>query len=122
MNGQSIALVWDIKGEYMKQKYIGSKRMGSDGGSKGSSGRSVPASRIKPTYPFYAICFELSENLASLQIGKAYGVIRPEKSDPAYFFRVIDEEGEDYLYPREWFVPVELPLSAKRKLAAASPL
>ncbi|MGD0463609.1 MAG: hypothetical protein ABSB74_14075 [Tepidisphaeraceae bacterium] len=104
----------------MKQKYIGSKRMGSAVGSKGSSGHSDPASRTNPHYPFYALCVELGENLVSLQIGKAYKVIRPEKNDPAYFFRVIDEEGEDYLYPREWFVPVELPLSAKRKLAAAS--
>jgi hypothetical protein len=23
--------------------------------------------------------------------------------------RVIDEEGEDYLYPRGWFLPIELP-------------
>jgi len=23
--------------------------------------------------------------------------------------RVIDEEDEDYLYPREWFIPIELP-------------
>jgi hypothetical protein len=105
----------------MKQKYTGLKRMGSDGGSKGSSGHSVPTSRVKPKYPFYALCVEQGENLVSLQIGKAYKVIRPEKNDPAYFFRVVDEEGEDYLYPREWFVRVELPPSAKRKLAAASP-
>jgi hypothetical protein len=104
----------------MKQKSTGSKRMGSDGGSKGSRGRSRLASSEKPQYPFYALCVEQGENLASLQIGKAYKVIRPERNDPAYFFRVIDEEGEDYLYPHEWFVPVELPPSAKRKLAAAS--
>jgi hypothetical protein len=31
--------------------------------------------------------------------------------------RVIDETGEDYLYPRELFVEVELPAAASRKLA-----
>ena len=30
--------------------------------------------------------------------------------------RVLDESGEDYLYPRGWFVPIELPLKAKKAL------
>jgi hypothetical protein len=33
--------------------------------------------------------------------------------------RVIDESGEDYLYPAKWFVPVELPAKAKRVLSTA---
>jgi hypothetical protein len=52
-------------------------------------------------------------------VGKAYKVIRPEANDPAYFFRVVDDEGEDYLYPADWFFPVELPPKAKRALVAA---
>jgi hypothetical protein len=32
--------------------------------------------------------------------------------------RVIDDSGEDYLYPADWFVPVKLPMKAKRKLEA----
>ena len=55
-----------------------------------------------------------------MQVGKAYKVIKPEANDRAYFFRVIDEEGEDYLYPADWFVPVDLPPKAKRALVAAS--
>ena len=103
----------------MKPKSIGSKRMESDAGSKGSNGRTPGVSRPKLSYPFYAVCIELGQSEGSLQVGKAYRVIRPEPNDPAYFLRVMDDEGEDYLYPAKWFVPLELPPSAKRKLAAA---
>jgi hypothetical protein len=33
---------------------------------------------------------------------------------------VIDEDGEDYLYPESWFVPLELPAKARRVLVAAA--
>ena len=33
--------------------------------------------------------------------------------------RVIDDSGEDYLYPRRWFVPIELKPKQKRRVAAA---
>jgi hypothetical protein len=75
--------------------------------------------RGKRSRPFFAICIEQGEYKASLQVGKAYKVIRPEANDPAYFFRVVDDEGEDYLYPADWFFPVELPPKAKRALVAA---
>ena len=53
-------------------------------------------------------------------MGKAYRVIRPQPNDPKHLLRVIDEEGEDYLYPADWFVPIDLPPRAKKALAAAS--
>jgi len=34
--------------------------------------------------------------------------------------RIIDESGEDYLYPGSFFVPIELPLAARKALAKAS--
>jgi hypothetical protein len=30
--------------------------------------------------------------------------------------RIIDESGEDYLYPEEYFVGIELPLKIKQRL------
>jgi hypothetical protein len=102
----------------MKLKSTGSKRTASGGGSKGSNVLSV-ASRVKRSYPFFAICIEADEDGVSLQIGKAYRVIRPESNNPTYFMRVIDEEGQDYLYPAEWFVPIDLPPKAKKALVAA---
>ena len=34
--------------------------------------------------------------------------------------RVIDESGEDYLYPEEYFVPVQLPQSAEKAVKRAA--
>ena len=36
------------------------------------------------------------------------------------FVRVIDESGEDYLYPREFFAPIELPRSVRRAVMQAA--
>jgi hypothetical protein len=35
-------------------------------------------------------------------------------------FRVIDESGEDYLYPASYFVPIELPQAVEEAFAVAS--
>jgi hypothetical protein len=55
-------------------------------------------------------------NEVSLQLGKAYKVVRPHDNDPPGRIRVIDEDGEDYLYLEGWFVPVEVPPGAKRRV------
>ena len=48
--------------------------------------------------------------------------VLPDKSALAQgHLRIIDESGEDYIYPEEWFVTVEVPEDAERALAAASP-
>jgi hypothetical protein len=50
----------------------------------------------------------------SLWIGKVYRVVKPATN-----LRVIDEEGEDYLYSAQQFVPIDLPPRAKRAVIAA---
>jgi len=60
------------------------------------------------------MCIANRGHEASLYIGKVYQVIRPEPHDGPNDLRVIDEEGEDYLYAARQFVPVALPPAAKR--------
>src|SRR5947207_3364494 len=109
-----------LKAKSMKPKSTGSKRTALAASSRGANGRSAAIRRgPRRAYPFFAICIEQGEYEPLLHVGKAYRVIRPEPNDPAYLWRVIDEEGEDYLYPAEWFVPVQLPPKAKRALVAA---
>jgi hypothetical protein len=36
------------------------------------------------------------------------------------YIRVIDESGEDYLYPRDYFLPIELPRVAEKALLSAA--
>jgi hypothetical protein len=45
--------------------------------------------------------------------------VKAERNDRPSDLRVIDESGEDYLYPAKWFVSVQLPPKAKRVLATA---
>jgi len=70
-------------------------------------------------YPYLAICVRNDGNAASLERGKAYRVMRPLPNDPPHRIRVIDEENEDYLYRADWFVPIELPPSARRSVLLA---
>jgi hypothetical protein len=72
-----------------------------------------------PKYPYLAICVRNSGNAASLERGKAYRVIKPLPTDPPERIRVIDEENEDYLYLANWFVPIEVPPSARKSVLQA---
>jgi len=71
------------------------------------------------SYPFFAICVRNEGYEPTLRLGKSYRVVRPRKHDPPYFLRVVDEEGEDYLYDRDWFIPIDLTTGAKRRLSEA---
>ena len=64
------------------------------------------------------MCIRNGEYQADLIVGKIYRVLKPQSKDRPADIRVVDESGEDYLYPREWFVLVDLPLKAKKALVA----
>ena len=53
----------------------------------------------------------------SLLLGKVYQVLRPLANDWPTWVRVIDEDGEDYLYPAKRFVEVNLPNNARTAVA-----
>lgn len=56
-----------------------------------------------------------------LEVRKLYRVIPDESASARGHLRIIDESGEDYLYPEEWFVAAEVPEDSEKALAAASP-
>ena len=64
------------------------------------------------------MCINNGEHDVDLIVGKIYRVVKPKRNDEPADIRILDESGEDYPYPRSWFVPVELPLKAKRALVA----
>ena len=51
----------------------------------------------------FVICLGNEAYSASLELHKVYAVAEPETNDPPEYVRVIDESGEDYLYPKAWF-------------------
>lgn len=64
----------------------------------------------------FAICVENSEYPASLELHKLYQVVPDEDAGRDGDVRIIDESGEDYLYPAEYFVVIEVPLQTARAL------
>lgn len=57
----------------------------------------------------YAVCITNSDYPVSLELHKLYQVVPDEEAESDGDLRVIDESGEDYLYPMSYFVVVEFP-------------
>lgn len=76
-------------------------------------------SQRKPAFKF-AVCVNNADYPASLELHKIYRVIPDEDAGSDGDLRVIDESGEDYLYPAAWFVFVELPPAVERSLRRAA--
>lgn len=68
------------------------------------------------TVSLYALCVNNSEYPVSLELHKIYRVIPDDEALADGDMRVVDESGEDYLYPAEWFVLLELPEKAEQSL------
>ena len=68
----------------------------------------------------FAVCVNNSEYPASLELHKIYRVLPDEDAAADGDIRVIDESGEDYLYPADYFVAVELPQELKESLLRAA--
>jgi hypothetical protein len=68
----------------------------------------------------FAVCIRNDGYEASLERNKIY-LVRPD-ADAAKDgdIRVVDESGEDYLYPADWFVAVEVPKAVQDSLLEAS--
>ena len=66
-----------------------------------------------------AICIETGDYAASLERWKVYPVLPDADAEAHDQIRVVDESGEDYLYPKEYFRPVELPSSVADRYHAA---
>ena len=69
----------------------------------------------------YVLCIENGGYPESLEVRKVYAVLPDERAEARQYLRVIDETGEDYLYPSKYFVPIQLPPEAARVLPAGNP-
>lgn len=63
----------------------------------------------------FAICIR-NRNCDDLQVGKVYQIVSDKAAGARGYLRVIDDSGEDYLYPGAYFVFLELPDKARRAL------
>jgi hypothetical protein len=69
--------------------------------------------------PKFVICIR-NEDCEDLEPRKVYRVLADEVAAEDGYLRVIDESGEDYLYPQDYFVPIELPQAAEKALLSAA--
>jgi hypothetical protein len=98
----------------MKRAASGVKKSRSSASSS-ARGR-VPARRGKR----YVICVSSGRYPASLEVGKVYRSLGAPQPGPAHHLRVIDESGEEYVYPEALFRAIELPVPIQRALALAT--
>jgi len=71
------------------------------------------------TDALFALCVE-NADCDDLEKRKVYRVLPDEDAAKDGYLRVVDESGEDYLYPESYFVVVTLPAEAQKALLPAS--
>jgi hypothetical protein len=74
----------------------------------------------KTTEPQFVICLKNEDYLASLELRKIYQSIPDEKTAKRSLIRVIDESGEDYLYPKDYLASIKLAKDVKAAVLSAA--
>ena len=67
----------------------------------------------------FVVCIKNKDYGASLELRKIYQVLPDATAATHGLIRVIDESGEDYLYPEDYFAPITLPETLVEALALA---
>ncbi len=56
----------------------------------------------------FVVCIKNEGYVASLELRKIYEVMPDERASNHRMIRVVDESNEDYLYPSDFFIPIDL--------------
>src|ERR1043166_6001510 len=108
-------------GAYVAPRYTDMRPMGwGSGQSNGSATWINSMQHPEPLRPLFAVCINNAEYPASLELHKIYQVLPDEEAARDGDIRVIDESGEDYLYPASSFVVIEVPQEVERAILHAS--
>ncbi|MPZ59557.1 MAG: hypothetical protein GEU91_24395 [Rhizobiales bacterium] len=68
----------------------------------------------------FVVCVRNEGYLASLEKRKIYIALRDAAAERDGLLRIVDESGEDYLYPKAFFRTIALPLSVKKAVLDAA--
>jgi hypothetical protein len=74
----------------------------------------------KPQTKQLVVCINNKGYTASLEKRKIYVVLKDAEAEKHQLLRVVDESGDDYLYPRTMFRSIALPRSVKQAVLAAA--
>jgi hypothetical protein len=94
-------------------KHMGSAKKKSK--SNGSSTKKRPQAASQ-----YAVCVKNDDYPAALELRKLYAIIPDKHAAKAGLIRIVDESGEDYLYPAEYFMVIKLPRPIQKAVRLAS--
>ena len=75
---------------------------------------------MKNAEPQFLVCIKNEGYPVSLELRKLYRVLPDPAAAAHHQVRIIDESGEDYLYPAIYFIAVELPKSVGEAVLRAS--
>lgn len=67
----------------------------------------------------FVVCVSNDGYAVSLEPRKIYRVLPDRRASGLGLLRVVDESGEDYLYPAHLFAPVDLPAATRRAILQA---
>jgi hypothetical protein len=67
--------------------------------------------RKKRSFQFM-LCIKNNDYPASLDVRKVYQAMPDAVAAARHLVRIIDESGEDYLFPEDYFVPIDVPIAA----------
>jgi hypothetical protein len=68
----------------------------------------------------FVVCVDNEGYPASLEKRKIYLALRDPSAERRGLIRVVDESGDDYLYPKAFFRSMALPLALRRAVLAAA--
>jgi len=66
----------------------------------------------------FAICINNGGYIDDLKVRTVYQILPDESAAKSNYIRVIDETGEDYLYPANLFVPINVPREVEETFLA----
>jgi hypothetical protein len=74
----------------------------------------------KPTAPQFAICINNHGYEDDLIVRMVYQVLPDDTAAQSNYLRIVDETGEDYLYPAAYFIPITVSNEANQLLLKAA--
>lgn len=69
--------------------------------------------------PKFVVCVDNAGYEVSLELHKIYRVLPDEQATADGDVRVVDESGEDYLFPATRFEPIEVPTNIRKAILRA---
>ena len=68
----------------------------------------------------FVVCIKNDDYPASLEVRKLYARVPDLDAERHGQLRIIDESGEDYLYPADYFQAIDLPVELEKSIAGAA--